>query len=124
MAARAFLLVLTVTLSSCGAEAVVGPLIVLTNTWRNETNQNHTFSINDDTQGTPRRSGHFTGNENVPGAAQPNPFSGFWNTDGHVEFTVQRAGGAVRYTGRLTDNLNRMELTSSAGNLVLIRPVN
>ncbi len=122
MKARAFLFVLTVTLSSCGAEAVLGPLIVLSNTWRDSTNSDHTFSLIDDTDGTPSRSGSFTGNENVPGNPQQNTLTGLWRENGQVEFTVQRPTGAVTYSGQLTSNLNRMDLSSSAGHLTLLRP--
>ena len=123
MKARALLLVLTATLSSCGAEAVLGPLIVLSNTWRDASNAEHTFSFIDDTNQVPSRSGTFTGNETTPG---PNSvqyqFAGQWRENGDVEFTVQRPGGPVTYRGTLTSNLNRMDLTSSAGPLVLLRP--
>ena len=123
MGKRALVLAVAIWTSACGAEAVLGPLIVLSNTWRDSTNAAHTFSFIDDTNQTPSRSGTFTGNETTPG---PNsvqyPFTGFWREVGRIEFTVDRPTGDVTYTGRLTNNLNRMDLTSSAGSLTLLRP--
>jgi hypothetical protein len=97
-----------------------GPLITITALWRNEANANHTFFFNDNTGNTPRREGTFTGNENPPGAVD-NDLSGSWATNGRIQFTVQRPTGNVTYQGTLTSNLNRMELSSSAGALVLLR---
>jgi hypothetical protein len=107
--------------TACGAEAVLGPLIILTNTWHELNNDDHTFSITDNTNGVASREGTFTGNETDPVTFDEYPFTGFWTREGDVEFTVQRPGGAVRYTGQLTSNLNRMDLSSSAGHLVLVR---
>jgi hypothetical protein len=121
MGTRALVLAAALWTSACGAEAVLGPLIVLSNTWRDAANAAHTFSFIDDTNQTPSRSGAFTGNETTPG---PNsvqfPFTGFWRENGRIEFTVQRPT-PVTYTGQLTSNLNRMELSSTAGHLVLVR---
>jgi hypothetical protein len=121
MSKRALLLALTMAVSGCGAEAIVGPLIVLTNTWRNEAVEDHRFSLSDNTNGTPRREGTFTGTEFTPNFEEFD-LTGSWTSDGHVQFTVQRPGGAVTYSGRLTSNVNRMELSSATGHLVLVRP--
>lgn len=121
MKVRAIVLAFAVATTGCGAEAVLGPLIVLSNTWRDSNNAEHTFSFIDNTT-APSRSGTFTGNETTPG---PNSvqfqLTGLWRENGSVEFTVQRPTGAVTYRGQLTSNLNRIEFTSSAGNLVLLR---
>lgn len=123
MGKRALVLAVAIWTSACGAEAVLGPLIVLSNTWRNSTNPDHTFSFIDDTGGHASRSGTFEGNEHTPQPNDlPNRFTGFWREDGRIEFTVERPTGNVTYTGRLTNDLNRMDLTSSAGSLTLLRP--
>lgn len=100
--------------------SALGPLITITNTWQNEANANHTFFFDDNTGGTPRREGTFTGNETPPGGVD-NPLTGSWSTNGRIQFTVQRPAGPVTYQGTLTSNLDRMALSSSAGPLVLIR---
>lgn len=119
---KAGLLVAIVAAAGCssGGADILGPLITLTNQWRDETNQNHTFQFNDNTGGTAQRSGTFTGNENTP-AGQQYPLTGSWSSNGNIQFTVVRPSGSVTYNGTLTSNLNRISFTSSAGNLVVVR---
>jgi hypothetical protein len=113
--------VVSLSVACSDSGSALGPLITITNQWRNEANADHTFFFLDNTGGTARREGTFTGNEQPPGGAATNDLTGSWSTNGRIQFTVQRPAGNVTYQGTLTSNLDRMSLTSSAGPLVLIR---
>lgn len=105
--------------AACGAEAIIAPIIILTNTWAEEGNPEHTFSFSDDTNGESQAEGTFTGTETLPDLTEFD-FEGDWS-HGRVEFTVHRAED-VTYTGTIPeDDANRIEYHSSAGNLVLVR---
>ena len=62
----AVLAVAALSTSACGAEAIVAPIIILTNTWAEEGNPGHTFQFVDDTGGTSASEGTFTGTERLP----------------------------------------------------------
>ena len=111
----------TLALPACGAEAVVGPIIILTNRWTEVGRPEHAFQFNDDTDGTAVSEGTFTGTEFLPDGRTEYEFDGFWR-GGRVEFTVKRGAQNVTYRGTITeDNVDRIEYTSSAGRLVLER---
>ena len=114
---RAGLLALLVF--ACDSEDPLGPLAILTNTWRNAANENHTFNMQDDTGFQPKRSGTFTGTETTPAGAEFD-LEGYWRENGTIQFTVHRATD-VTYSGTLTSNPDRIDFTSSAGPLTLIR---
>jgi hypothetical protein len=115
------LIVLTAGLAACaGADAVLGPLVILTNSWRDEATALHTFNIQDNTGFQAKRSGTFTGTETLPSGATFQ-LEGFWSENGSIQFTVHRSPD-VTYRGTIPgDNANRLPFTSPAGNLVLLR---
>jgi hypothetical protein len=114
------LAVITISAAGCGAESLLGPLVTLTNGWRNEANPDHRFIIQDQNAGgNPQREGTFDGTEQLPDGDTFFDLEGFWTSDGKIQFTVHRASD-VTYRGTLTDNPKRIAFTSSAGPLVLI----
>jgi hypothetical protein len=117
---HALLVGLTLLVPACGAETAALPLIILTNTWREEGNEDHTFQFNDDTDGVPRNAGTFTGVERLDDGVTEYAFDGSWN-DGHITFTVDRPTDVTYSASFSTDNPDRLVFSSSAGNLVLIR---
>ena len=118
---RVVLIGLTAGVAACGAAGdVLGPLVILTNNWRDEANANHTFLIQDDTGFLAKRSGTFTGTERLPSGATFQ-LEGFWSENGSIQFTVHRSPDVI-YRGTIPgDNANRLPFTSSAGNLVWLR---
>lgn len=105
--------------AGCGAEAVIAPIIILTNTWAEEGNPEHTVFFSDDTEGEPRSHGTFTGNETLPDGTEFD-LEGSWSR-GRVEFTVHRAQDVTYEAEIPEDNANRLEFSSSVGSLVLVR---
>ncbi|HSJ16341.1 MAG TPA: hypothetical protein VK939_18180 [Longimicrobiales bacterium] len=96
------------------------PIITLTNTWREEGNEEHTFSILDDSDGVASNAGTFTGTETLPDGITEYEFDGNWS-DGRVRMTVHRAQD-ITYTADINrHNTDRLVFSSSAGGLVLIR---
>ncbi|HEX6558278.1 MAG TPA: hypothetical protein VF021_02430 [Longimicrobiales bacterium] len=113
-------LVALLLLPACDSADPLGPLVILTNAWRDVTDDTHTFLLNDDTGFEPKRSGTFTGTETLPDATQYQ-LEGFWTDRGKVEFTVHRASN-VTYRGTLSAATpDRIDFTSSAGSLTLVR---
>jgi hypothetical protein len=109
-----------VVAAACGGADVLGPLVILTNSWEDAADPQHIFNFTDDTGFTPQRSGTFTGTETVSGGTQFN-LSGSWSENGKIQFTVQRAT-AVTYRGTLNpSNTDRIDFTSSAGALTILR---
>jgi hypothetical protein len=108
-------------LSGCAAAApAVGYFLLITNSWQDVTRSDHTFNLvsGDDNQ----TEGSFTGQEFVD-ANDSTGFnlSGSWK-DNDVQFTVQRPGGSVRYTGSInSDRPTELSFTSSAGPLRIRR---
>jgi|PlaIllAssembly_1097288.scaffolds.fasta_scaffold526862_2 hypothetical protein len=108
-------------LSGCAAATpAVGYFLLITNSWQDVTRADHTFQLvsSDDNQ----TEGSFTGQEFV----NANDFTGFnlsgsWK-DNEIQFTVQRSGGSVRYTGSIgSDRPTELSFTSSAGSLRIRR---
>lgn len=102
-----------------GDEGGVGPIILITNQWREEGNPDHQFSLNslDDN----RTEGAFTGTETRNNFTEFNDLAGFWS-DGAIQFTIDRPNGPLRYTGTFEEaNTKRLAFTSSAGSLVIVR---
>jgi hypothetical protein len=98
------------------------PVVILTNTWQEEGNANHTFSIQDDTDGTPRSDGTFTGTETLPNFTEYD-LSGSWS-NGRVSMVLERVPNVTLRADIEEDNTDRLEFGSSAGSLVLVRNVN
>lgn len=104
-----------------GGGGGIGPIILITNQWREEGNPDHRFDLNslDDD----RSEGAFTGVEELErnGVTEFNNLAGFWS-DGVIRFTIDRPEGPLRYTGEIDeDNVRRLEFTSSRGSLVIVR---
>lgn len=98
------------------------PVVILTNTWQEEGNAQHTFSITDDTDGTAQSSGEFTGTETLPNFTDYD-LSGFWR-NGRVTLTLERTPNITWRADIEEDNTDRLVFTSTAGTLVLVRNVN
>lgn len=105
----------------CDSGATVGTIILITNQWWEEGDPEHRFSLRSPDDN--RTEGAFTGEEQRPreGFTEFNDLVGFWS-DGHIQFTVERPDGDVRYTGEFDEeNAKRLEFRSSAGELVIVR---
>lgn len=116
-------LILALSTSGCdsGGGGDVGPIILITNQWWEEGNPDHQFQFNspDDF----RTEGAFSGEEALPreNFTEFNELVGFW-TNGRIQFTVERPDGDVRYVGTFEEeNQTRLEFTSPAGDLVIVR---
>ncbi len=121
MAAIVLMLTATASCDSEGEGGGVGPIILITNQWRNEADSDHRFDL--DSPDDNRSEGAFIGEEERPvgDLVEFNDLVGFW-TDGRIQFTVSRPDGDVRYTGTFDEvNQKRLEFTSSLGPLVIIR---
>ncbi len=119
---RAVLFGLTVGTAACAAAVgdILGPLVILTNQWRDEANASHTFTVQDNTGFMAKRSGTFTGTENLPNGTTFQ-LEGSWAENGSIQFTVHRSPD-VTYRGTIPgDNASRLTFTSSAGGLVWLR---
>jgi hypothetical protein len=93
---------------------VVDPI---TNSWTNTTNSNYTFFFQ--TYDSTVARGIFWGREDHPTKGS-NDLCGFFDKF-YVEFDVRRGNsGRIKFKGKFIDS-NRMELSSSEGNLVLTR---
>ena len=115
----AFLVVLT---AGCGDPVTPLAIIVLTNTWQELGNAEHTFGILDDTDGTAASAGTFTGTETLPDGVTTYAIEGYWRSS-TVTMTVNRSP-AVTYRARIPeDDADRLDFTSSAGSLILVRNV-
>ena len=119
---RAALTLALLAVTACGAEALVAPIIILTNRWTEEGNSEHAFQFNDDSGGTAVSEGTFTGTEFMPDGITEYDFAGYWRS-GRVEFTVDRGAQDVTYRGTIpADNSDRIEYVASTGaRLVLVR---
>lgn len=115
-------ILLSLVLTGCGAEALApGAIIILTNTWNEEGNENHRFNIQDDTGFEARESGTFTGTETLPDNTQYE-LSGSWSNS-RVTMTIQRNPVQTWRANITEDNANRLVFTrSGGGTLVLVRP--
>ncbi|MCI0436778.1 MAG: hypothetical protein L0271_24535 [Gemmatimonadetes bacterium] len=106
---------------ACGDPATLAAtFIFITNTWEDVNDPGHTFGLNSQDDG--ETAGQFTGTEFV--SVNDNvgfPMTGSW-AEGRISFTVQRATGAVTYSGVMpTDGLNELTFTSPAGQLRIRR---
>jgi hypothetical protein len=97
------------------------PVVILTNTWQEEGNAEHTFSITDDTDGVAQSSGTFTGTETLPNFTDYD-LSGSWR-NGRVTLTLERTPAVTWRADIEEDNTDRLVFTSSAGTLVIVRNV-
>ena len=109
-------------LAACESTAAIA-IITLTNTWHEESDPDHEFSLTDNTVdfNTPTESGTFTGTESVDGIDVAD-IDGSW-AHGRVTMVVHRGGGDVTYTARFHGtNPDRLEFTSDdADDLVMVR---
>jgi hypothetical protein len=87
LAGAAVVLTAGVVIASCAGAAAAGPLILLTNSWREVGNEAHIFDITDDRNGHAAERGTFTGTEE-DGLADFD-LEGDWN-GGQVRMTVYR----------------------------------
>ncbi len=88
----------------------------LSNAWLDAANPQHQLFFLPQQEQV--RHSTFDGNENgINSNGTQNQFSGEF-TDRSIQFTIRRPGGNVTYQGMFTTP-NRMELSSSAGSLVL-----
>lgn len=76
----------TAVIVACTTDVAAGPLILLTNAWREVGNENRVFFITDDTGGEPRKSGTFGGSEVDDDEYE---LDGDWN-GGRIRMTVYR----------------------------------
>lgn len=95
-----------------------GPIIVITNTWVEESNLQHAFGLESDDDG--ESEGTFVGEEETP-QGDLHPLTGHWG-DGAIQFTVERDGTATTYEATFTEeNPDRLVFTAGEGDLVLVR---
>ena len=115
------LLPLLIPLLMGGCTDPVTPLavIILTNTWAEEGNPDHTVFFQDDTGGVARSAGTFTGTETMPDGTEYD-VAGSWD-ESRVTMTTERVHGVTWRAEIPEDNANRLEFSSSAGYLVLVR---
>ena len=97
------------------------PIIILTNTWQEEGNAEHTVFFLDDTDGTPQSSGTFTGTETLPDFTEYD-ISGSWGK-GRITMTTARLPTITWRADISEDNPDRLVFSSSYGTLVLVRNV-
>lgn len=115
------LITFTTSCDSGGNGGGVGPIILITNQWWDESDPDHRFTL--ESPDDERSEGAFTGEEELPQGnfSEFNDLVGFWK-DGHIQFTIERPDGDVRYTGTFDEELvTRLEFTSAEGDLVIVR---
>lgn len=101
-----------------------GPIILITNQWKDEANENHVFALeseNDDGESE----GVFTGTEfidiTVNDEDDQHDLTGRW-ADGQIEFTVDRDGDETTYEATFSeDDPKRLSFTAGSETLVLIK---
>lgn len=110
-----------VALTACGGGSPTGPstfpVVIITNTWNDESDGNHQFALVSDDDG--EMSGTFSGTELTPDF-QEFALVGSWG-QGRISFTVDRDPDATYSGVYTTDNPTRLEFTSAVGALVLVQ---
>jgi hypothetical protein len=115
----AFLLVTSV---GCADPITPVAIIVLTNTWQELGNPQHTFQFLDDTDGVAASTGTFTGTERLNDGATEYAIEGYWRNS-RVTMTIAR-NPAVTYTARIVeDNPDRLDFSGSSGQITVVRNV-
>ncbi|MGH7500832.1 MAG: hypothetical protein ACREL7_03660 [Longimicrobiales bacterium] len=118
----AALIVFAAPLSSCASPAVIqGALVLISNTWENVADTQHSFSLASGDDG--EREGTFTGTEqhDTNPALDGNDLTGSW-ANSEITFTVVRQTGSVTYTGELTeDGLDQITFTTNTGAHLTLR---
>ena len=89
---------------------------VISNIWHDVANEDHTFDIATDPDSVAE--GTFTGTEDDPVLGQ-SAITGSW-IHSKVEFTIARAAGDVKYTGRFTAK-DTMKVASAVDALVIAK---
>jgi hypothetical protein len=89
---------------------------VISNIWHNVANEEHRFDIATDEDSVAE--GTFTGTEDDPVLGQ-SAITGSW-IHSKVEFTIARAAGDVKYTGRFTAK-DTMKVVSAVDALVIAK---
>ena len=113
-----------VTLTGCETSGGVGPAAANfpfwfpDNDWVDEEDDEHVFALSSLT-GTGTETGTFDGDETLPDGTNT-PLTGFWSM-GTVQFTVQSTPLRTWRGPLVGDDPGRLELTSGANRLVLIR---
>jgi hypothetical protein len=103
---------------SCAEETTAPFVPQITNFWKTENDDTHTFVLSDQNSGTSK--GTFTGSEDYADSSFfGSELSGNYNNR-DIEFNVQRPTGTFRYYGTIKSE-NRMELNSAAGKIVIIK---
>lgn len=109
-------------LSSCASPAIIqGALVLISNTWENTADAQHSFSLASGNDG--EREGTFTGTEQHETIAglNGNELTGSW-AESTITFTVQRPTGNTTYTGQLTaDGVDEITFTTSSGGHLTLR---
>jgi hypothetical protein len=109
-------LLLLAPLAACGDAAGPGggPIIVISQTWRNATLAQHTIFFRSPDDGQP--SGVIAGREDHPTFGPNSPVGGFW-ADGRVEIVIHRGEDRRhKYVAYVTaDNPERLEFTPLNG---------
>jgi|SRR4029453_8684861 hypothetical protein len=89
---------------------------VISNIWHDVANEDHTFDIATDPDSVAE--GTFTGTEDDPVLGQ-SAITGSW-VHSKVEFTIARAAGDVKYSGRFTAK-DTMKVASAVDALVIAK---
>ncbi len=115
---------LALTTASCDpASTVAVPVLVITATWEVEGQEGRSFRFDaeqDDSEGL--ELGSFEGSETVEHPFAFYDLTGSW-ADGHLQFTVERPGGNVQYTGTFyEDRPTRLTMQSHGETIVLTQP--
>ena len=109
-------------LSSCASPAVIqGAIVLISNTWENTADPQHSFSLASGDDG--EREGSFTGTEfhETNNALNGNELVGSW-ANSTISFTVERSSGNTTYTGTLTeDGLDQITFTTASGTQLTLR---
>ena len=118
----AILTLMLAPLSSCASPAVIqGAIVLISNTWENTADPQHSFSLASGDDG--EREGSFTGTEfhETNNALDGNELVGSW-ANSTISFTVERPTGNTTYTGTLTeDGLDQIAFTTASGTHLTLR---
>jgi hypothetical protein len=113
----AFILLIVLFLS-CAEETAAPYVPQITNFWKQQNDESHTFIFNDQNSGTSK--GSFSGSEDYGDSTFfGSELSGVYNNR-DIDFTIQRPTGAYRYYGKIVND-NRMELNSIKGKIVIFK---
>ena len=115
----AWVLLLPLLLGGCTDPVTPLAVIILTNTWQEEGNPDHTIFFDDDTGGVAQSSGTFIGTETMPDGTEFDVAGGWDNS--RVTMTTDRVPGVTWRARIREDNANRLEFSSDHGYLTLVR---